>query len=199
MPSSSNEIQKGLQEQMRNRRTVATRLSKPDDTSVAEKGNGSNPSGELRKSQPSMIRTANPMEVPQRPRNSDSDELKDKPYYSDEAQLRMINLTFDPLASALFKENGIDPDEAHLMGLTRINNSREAMMWAQGIAKEAAFNRYVNGVTTTWPVSKIRRVTFLIMRRSLPMVMGGGFVAAVNVAQEQTITKGEEASEESSW
>jgi hypothetical protein len=146
-----------------------------------------------------MVRPVNPMEVPQKKRNPDGDELNDKPYYSDTAQLRMINLTFDPLAEALFAENGIDPDEAHLMGLTRINNSREAMMWAQGIAKEAAFNRYVNGVTTTWPVSKIRRVTFLIMRRSLPMVMGGGFVAAVNVAQEQNITKGEEASEESNW
>ena len=182
--------QDGLQDQMRNRKTPASRLSLPnnksDNDSTAPK-------------RPSLLQKVNPMEAPAKTRDPDANELKDKPYYSDEAQLRMINLTFDPLASALFRENGIDPDEAHLLGLTRINNSREAMMWAQGIAREAAFNRYVNHMDTVWPVSKVRRIAFLIARRSLPMVMGGGFVAAVNVAQEQNITKGEEAGEESNW
>jgi hypothetical protein len=198
--ANSNKIQEGLQDQMRNRRTIATRLSKPDAVALPDdKDDGKERVNDLHKSRTAMVKTNNPMEVPKRPRDPNSDELKDKPYYSDEAQLRMINLTFDPLASALFRENGIDPDEAHLMGLTRINNSREAMLWANGIAREAAFNKYVNHMDSVWPVSKIRRIAFLIMRRSLPMVMGGGFVAAVNVAQEQNITKGEEASEESNW
>lgn len=119
--------------------------------------------------------------------------------YSDQAQLRMINLTFDPLADSLFKNAGIDPDEARLLSLTRINTSLEAMRWAQQIAREAAFNIYVNHIQCEWSIAKIRRIAFLLARRSLPTVMGGGFIAAVNVAQQQNIAKSEEAAEEDGW
>jgi len=128
-----------------------------------------------------------------------TEELKDKPYYSDEVALRMVNLLYDPLATDLMEQAGMSADEAHLLSLTRINNSKEAWYWAQQIAKRAMFNKYAKGHKTTWSADRIQMTAFLLMRRSIPGSCGPGFMLGVGLAQEQNIVKAEEAGEESEW
>ena len=134
-----------------------------------------------------------------RPDGVDTEKVKANPHYSEEVQLRLVNLIYDPLATLLFKEGGIDPDEAHLLSLTKINSSREAWFWATQFQKEAAFNRYVLRFPCKWPLSRVLRVAFLLARRSIPGQMGPGFMLGVGLAQEQNIMKAEEAGEESNW
>ena len=131
---------------------------------------------------------------------SGSTRYKNKTYYSDDVQLRLINLIYDPLAQKLFAHAGIDPDEAHLLGLTRINSSREAMYWAQQIAKEAAFNKYVRHIECDWPISQVQRIAFMLARRSIPGECGPAFMAGVQLANEQAIQKEEQkAGEPVDW
>lgn len=133
------------------------------------------------------------------PLEDTTEERKQSPAYSDEVMLRLTNLIYDPLATLLFDQAGIHPDEAHLLSLTRINSSREAAFWAQQISKEAAYNRYIKHHPCTWPISQVWRVAFLLARRSIPGVCGPGFTMGVSLAQEQSITKSEEAGEEGDW
>lgn len=128
-----------------------------------------------------------------------NDELKNRPDYSEEVQLRLTNLIYDPLATMLFENAGIHPDEAHLLSLTRINSSREAASWAQQITREAIYQQYVNGHACTWPASQIWRVAFLLARRSIPGTCGPGFMLGVGLAQEQNITKEEGDVESKEW
>ena len=130
---------------------------------------------------------------------ADEVDMKSRPCYSDEVMLKLVNLLYDPLATDLIREAGITADEAHLMSLTRINTSKEAWYWAQQIAKEAAYNKYAKGHVCSWPVSRIQRVAFLLARRSIPGSCGPGFMLGVGLAQEQSIVKAEEASEEDTW
>jgi len=139
------------------------------------------------------------------PANDDRDELKRHPSYSDEAMLRLTNVIFDPMVAELCREANIK-DEAQLLSFTKINSSREAIYWANQIAKEAYINRYKPGGKTThtdgtplWPIRKVRRVAFLLLRRSMPGTVGGAFALGVGLAQEQQITKSEEGGEEDSW
>jgi len=127
------------------------------------------------------------------------DELKGRPDYSEEVQLRLTNLIYDPLATMLFREAGIDPDEAHLLSLTRINSSREAASWAQQITREAIYQQYVHNKVCSWPASQIWRVAFLLARRSIPGQCGPGFTLGIGLAQEQNITKAEEDGETKEW
>jgi hypothetical protein len=125
--------------------------------------------------------------------------LLDRSEYSDKVQLRLVNLIFDPLSN-LSKEAakaGLHPDDAHLLGLTRVSNSREALYWANQIAREAAFNKYVLKQECDWSIGRIHRLSFLIARRSIPGMCGAGFTTAINVAMEQSISRSEESSEES--
>ncbi len=124
-----------------------------------------------------------------------TDGIKGSQPYSDEVMLRLVNLIYDPLASLLFKESGLHADEAHLLSLTRINSSKEAWYWAQQIAKEAAYNKYVQKIPCNWPISQVQRVAFLLARRSIPGTCGPGFMLGVGLAQEQNITKSEEPGE----
>jgi hypothetical protein len=124
---------------------------------------------------------------------------KDYPAYADDALVKLVNLIFDPMSVSLLEDCGIDPDEAHLLGLTRINSSKEAWMWAQQITKEAAFNKYVNGIKPKMSLTQIRRVAFLFARRSIPGDCGPGFMLGVGLAQEQNITKSEEDVEGQDW
>jgi len=119
---------------------------------------------------------------------SDSEVLKQKSYYSDEALLKMVNLLYDPLTLSFIEETGLK-EEAHLLSLTRINSSKEAYFWAVQIAKEAI----LNNPKRTWPISKIIRVGFLLARRSIDMK---AFMLGVGLAQEQALTKGENGVEE---
>ena len=129
----------------------------------------------------------------------DNEDLKGRPDYSEEVQLRLTNLIYDPLATMLFDNAGIHPDEAHLLSLTRINSSREAASWAQQITREAIYNIYVHHHECDWGPSQIWRVAFLLARRSIPGVCGPGFMLGVGLAQEQSITKSEEPGEEKDW
>ena len=130
-------------------------------------------------------------------------DLKSKPYYSDEAMIKMINLLYDPIVATLCREAGI-ADEAQLLSLTKINSSREAWYWAQQIAKEAFYHRYNRDPNAPpmpknyrrWPISKIQRVAFLLARRSLDMK---AFQLGVGLANEQNIVKSEEGGEEDNW
>lgn len=126
-------------------------------------------------------------------------ELKSRPDYSEEVQLRLTNLIYDPLATMLFENAGIHPDEAHLLSLTRINSSREAASWAQQITREAIYQQYVHGHTCAWPASQIWRISFLLARRSIPGTCGPGFMLGVGLAQEQQITKEESDQEGKDW
>lgn len=134
-------------------------------------------------------------------KQKDPADLSNRPEYSSEVQLRVVNLTLDPISSMtrFLEEVGIHPDEAHLLSLTRINSSREALHWANQVTKEAAFEIYVNKRTCRYPLSQIRRMAFLLARRSIPGACGAGFTAAVNIAMEQNITQSEEAGEQSAW
>jgi len=132
-------------------------------------------------------------------RDEVNEDLKSRPDYSEEVQLRLTNLIYDPLATMLFENAGIHPDEAHLLSLTRINSSREAAAWAQQITREAIYNIYVNRHKCDWAPSQIWRVAFLLARRSIPGTCGPGFMLGVGLAQEQSITKQEEPSEEKEW
>jgi len=134
-----------------------------------------------------------------RSREAATEELKQRPDYSEDVQLRLTNLIYDPLATMLFENAGIHPDEAHLLSLTRINSSREAAAWAQQITREAIYNIYVNKHACDWSPSQIWRVAFLLARRSIPGTCGPGFMLGVGLAQEQSITKQEEPSEEKEW
>lgn len=149
-------------------------------------------------------RTANPMlpPPPPPPRRSKqeidedvSEGMKQSPPYSDEVMLRLVNLIYDPLATILFREAGMHADEAHLLSLTRVNSSKEAWYWAQQIAKEAAYNKYVQKIPCNWPISQVQRIAFLLARRSIPGTCGPGFMLGVGLAQEQNITKSEEPGE----
>ena len=132
-------------------------------------------------------------------RDEVNEDLKSRPDYSEEVQLRLTNLIYDPLATMLFENAGIHPDEAHLLSLTRINSSREAAAWAQQITREAIYNIYVNRHKCDWAPSQIWRVAFLLARRSIAGTCGPGFMLGVGLAQEQSITKQEEPSEEKEW
>lgn len=115
-----------------------------------------------------------------------SDELKQRAIYSDEVQLRVVNLIFDPSELSFIKE--MVKDEVNLLSLTRINSSREIFVWAKQIVREAALSQ-----KRQWPLEKIFRVAFLFARRSLNM---DGFKEAIKVAQEQSIAKSEDVGEE---
>ena len=130
--------------------------------------------------------------------------MESSPYYSGEAVMFMSNLLYDPLAIDMLKEAGIN-DEAMLLGLTSINNSRECFYWAAQITKNAALLKKVRLDEATkyddvdlpagqrhWPLSKIFRVAFLISRRSVDMK---AFEWGNKLAQEQQITKSEEQGE----
>lgn len=134
-------------------------------------------------------------------KQKDPSDLSNRPEYSSEVQLRVVNLTLDPISSMtkFLEEVGIHPDEAHLLSLTRVNSSKEAMHWANQVTKEAAFEIYVNKRPCRYPLSQIRRMAFLLARRSIPGACGAGFTAAVNIAMEQNITQSEEAGEQSAW
>ncbi len=120
-----------------------------------------------------------------------TDRIKERSsHYSDEAMLKMVNLLYDPLTIELCEETGVK-DEAQLLSLTLINSSREAYFWALQLAKEATFS-----INRTWPLSRVIRVAFLLARRSLQMK---AFMLGVGLAQEQAITKTEEAGEETEW
>lgn len=131
--------------------------------------------------------------------NVEKRDRKDSPNYSDDAMLRLVNLIYDPMSTALLEDCGIDPDEAHLLGLTRVNSSKEAWMWAQQITKESAFGKYVLGVRPKMSLTQIRRIAFLLARRSIPGDCGPGFMLGVGLAQEQNITKSEEEVEGQDW
>jgi hypothetical protein len=127
--------------------------------------------------------------------------MKGSPRYSDEYMVKMANLVFDPMALELCAQAGIK-DEGHLLGLTRINSSKEAFYWARQITMEAAYNRDTSPELVEklgdnkWPLSKVFRVSFLLMRRSLDMK---GFMLGVGLAQEQSIMKTEDTGEGSDW
>lgn len=124
--------------------------------------------------------------------------------YSDAVQMRLTNLMYDPLTVALVKETGMN-DEVNLLGLTRINSSREAFYWAAQITKGSARLRLVQLCEQTrepdcdlgvnerhWSLRKIFRVAFLIARRSIDMV---AFKEGNKLAMEQQITKSEDTGE----
>ncbi len=140
-----------------------------------------------------------PPEPPKRSRQEVDEDvaegMKLSPPYSDAVMLRLVNLIYDPLATILFREAGLHADEAHLLSLTRVNSSKEAWYWAQQIAKEAAYNKYVQKIPCNWPISQVQRIAFLLARRSIPGTCGPGFMLGVGLAQEQNITKSEEPGE----
>ncbi len=129
------------------------------------------------------------------------ERIKGGTRYSDEYMLKMANLVFDPMALELCKQAGLK-DEGHLLGLTRINSSKEAFYWARQMTLEAAYNRDNDPELLEklgddkWPLSKVFRVAFLLLRRSLEMK---GFMLGVGLAQEQSIMKTEETGEGTEW
>ncbi|MDG6912634.1 MAG: hypothetical protein JRN35_06075 [Nitrososphaerota archaeon] len=147
-----------------------TRLLKPDDAkSVRTRSNGKKP-------------------------EDVKGGLKDSANYNDEALIRLVNLTLAPLSTLLnfLEEAGIHPDEAHLLGLTKINSSLEAWYWATQIMQEAARLKYIQHKEIRMPLTQILRVSFLLLRRSLPGEGGNGFEMAAGLAREQQFGKLEE-------
>ena len=136
--------------------------------------------------------------------------MKQKAYYSDDVMLKMTTLLYDPLTVELCRESDV-VDVSQLLGLTNIKSSREAFYWAHRIATESYANRYRPGGTGSfhigingepirkWSIAKIEMVAFLIARRSMTMPVGSAFALGVGLAQEQAITKSEEAGEENEW
>lgn len=161
-------------------------------------GNGGTPKGLVLPGRAAAMKVARD-DAMRRGAEAETGSLKQRPYYSDEVMLKLVNLLYDTVVVDLFHEAGLKADIAHLIGLTRINNSREAWYWAQRIAKEAAYNKYAKGFTPSWSIGEIQMVAFLLARRSIPGQVGPGFMLGVGLAQEQSITKAEEAGEEADF
>lgn len=108
----------------------------------------------------------------------------EKRQYINEAAIRLQNLLFDTT-------------EEHLLGLTRINSSREALLLSIQITKEAALDpeRIANTESPLFgtPLTRIWRRSFLMLRRSIDMK---AFMLGVGLAHEQVAAEVEEASEE---
>ena len=126
--------------------------------------------------------------------------LKENPHYSESAQLRMINLVYDPLSTlTLLKATGIHPDDAHLLSLSKVNSSVEAMAWANQILRESIYREEIQGYPGSWSPSQIWRNAFLLARRSLPGPCGTGFMMGVGLAREQQIAKVDEEGGGDEW
>ncbi len=179
------------------------KLPKPPKTSqqtvdLSEDGNGGdldlNPKPPQEKAVPAVVQRAASRIVGSRPLvkdkpdgTSNAEKIQGKPYYTQEALLKVINLLFDPLTIALVEEAGIG-DEGYLLSLTRIYSSREAWHWATEIGQEAFQNP-----NRTWSISKIIRCAFLLARRSIGMQ---GFLRGIDIAAQQTLVKDEAVGEE---
>lgn len=132
--------------------------------------------------------------------------MKQKSYYSDDVFIKMTNLLYDPLTIELCTEADIT-DVAQLLGLTKINSSREAFYWSHRLCVEAFANRYRPGGTgpyhpdgtRKWSIDKLRMVSFMLARRSLPGTVGGAFALGVGLAQEQSITRSDGEGEADDW
>lgn len=116
---------------------------------------------------------------------ADKEKEATRKEYSD-AILKMVNVLFDPLNVETVRELGLT-DESNLLGLTLINSSREAFHWAMSITREAGKRKLARNDDEEnarhWSLSKIKRVAFLIARRSLNM---RAFSMGVGLAGKQS-------------
>jgi hypothetical protein len=130
---------------------------------------------------------------------SPKEKLLKRAAYSNDAMLKMVTLIFDPLEVATMKELGLT-DEAHLLGLTRINSSLECHHWALSIMKEAGAKNLNRDTSVLdgrkWPLSKIYRISFLLARRSVDM---RAFMMGVGLAGKQSIAESEAGEDEGEY
>lgn len=118
------------------------------------------------------------------------EEVKQTPYYSNEALLKMTNVLFDPIASDLVEQANLNR-EAHILSLGRISSSREAHYWASQITRDAGMNP-----KRTWTLDEVYRVAFLLLSRSINM---DAFKLGIGLAGTQAVQETEGVGEDMEW